>query len=259
MTSVLVPIRFDAPLVNPAPGGLYAATVWSDSGEGDPLRWLPSGVEVRPHNYGGEDAFGVWAAAWNAAEADLTEDDVKTGVRPLIPDPFVGMTVWASDEGKFHCEDPVVARVRAEQNLRLLEPVAVEAQFAARLLADAPSPAAAADLVDALGLLESAFATTNTLGFIHASPKWLPRACAAQLIVRSGVALKTPGGHSWIFGGGYVAGLGDTLVATSQPFGWRGPVAVKDAARLEHNKFAAVAERSVLVGYEALVGAAAIS
>lgn len=258
MTAVLAPIRFDAPLVNPAPGGLYPAAVWSDAAEGEALRWLPDGVEIRPHNYGGESAFGVWAAPWNAAESDLTEDDVKSGVRPDIPDPFVAMTVWASDEHRFFCADPAEARVRAQQNLRLLEPVAVESQFAARMLDDA-TPAAADDLIDAVGLLECQFAATNTLGFIHASPKWLPRACSAQLVQRTGAGLKTPAGHTWVFGGGYVGGLGDTLVATSQPFGWRSEVAVRDATDVAIDKFISIAERSILVGYEALVGAAAIS
>lgn len=257
MTVSFPPIRFDAPLVNPAPGGLYPVTVWADSGE-EALRWLREGVQIRPHNYGGEDAFGVWVAAWDASEADLTEDDVKTGVRPDIPDPFEAMTVWASDEGEFFQEEPAEARRRAEQNLRLLEQVAVETQFAARMLDDA-TLVAADDLIDAVGLLECRFAVTNTLGFIHASPKWLPRACAAQLVQRTGAGFKTPAGHTWVFGGGYVEGLGDTLVATSQPFGWRGPTKVYEASKVEHDKFTAIAERSMLVGYESLVGAAAIS
>lgn len=259
MTVSLQPIRFDAPLVNPAPNGLYAVTMWSDSGEGEALRWLPEGVEIRPHNYGGDDAFGVWAAAWNAAEADLTDEDVKTGVRPDIPDPFVPMTVWASDEVTFFQEEPAGARVRAQQNLRLLEQVAVESQFAARMLDDATPAATATDVVDAVGLLEEAFATTNTLGFIHAAPRYLARASASQLVIRSGAGLKTPAGHTWVFGGGYAAGLGDTLVATSQPFGWRSEVAVRDATDVAVDKFTSIAERSILVGYEALVGAATIS
>lgn len=256
MTGVLAPVVFDAPLVNPAAGGLFAATVWqTDDG---PLRWLPSGVGIRPYNYGGEDAFGVWTAPWDAALSDLTEVDVKTGERPEIPELFLPMTVYGYDQIRLDVEDETEAQVRAAQNLRLLEPVAVEGQFAERMLDDASTPTASDDLIEALGVLESAFAVTNTTGFVHASPKWLPRACASLLAVRSGVGLKTPGGHTWVFGGGYVEGLGDTLVATSQPFGWRGPVAVRGAVKPEWNRFAVIAERSLVVGYEAVIGAATI-
>ena len=71
--------------------------------------------------------------------------------------------------------------------------------------------------------------------------------------------LTTPAGHRWVFGGGYAAGgLGDTLVATSPIFGWRDEVALRDATKYEHNLFAAVAERSVLIGYEKNLGAATV-
>jgi hypothetical protein len=66
-------------------------------------------------------------------------------------------------------------------------------------------------------------------------------------------------GHRLVFGGGYVDGLGDTLVGTSQPFGWRNAVAIREAIDERHNLFVAIAERSVVVGYEALVGAVAIT
>lgn len=260
MTAVLSPIRFDAPLVNPSPGGLYAVTQWTDVPEGEPVRWLAEGVDVFPKNYGGDESFGVWTAPWNAVESDLTEDDVKTGVRPERLDPFVPITLWAADEVSLFLtgssRDEV--RVRAAQNLRMNEQVAVELAFAERMLDDAGTPTSAADLIDALGILESAFATTSTLGFIHVAPKYLPRATALQLVNRSGSALKTPGGHTWVFGGGYVDGLGDKLVATSQPFGWRTEPMLKAADAPDGSKFEAIAERSVLVVYEALVGAVEI-
>lgn len=41
----------------PAPNGLFGATQWTD--EDGPLRWLPSGVDVRVFNYGGGTQFGV--------------------------------------------------------------------------------------------------------------------------------------------------------------------------------------------------------
>ncbi len=83
-------------------------------------------------------------------------------------------------------------------------------------------------------------------------------AAAKGRIVRSGSGLKSPTGHQWVSGGGYVAGLVSTLVATSPLFGWRTDVKVHDAVKLEHNLFKAIAERSLVIGYEAAVGAAVI-
>lgn len=261
MTSSLLPVRFEAPLINPSPGGLFAATQWTELGADQPIRWLDSGVDVVPFNYGGDASFGVWSSPWNASESDLGEDDIKTGVRPDRPDPFVPLTLWAADEVDLFLtgSDRDEVRVRAAQNLRMQEQVAVELSFAERLLDDAGTPTGADDLVDALGILESAFATTSTVGYVHAHPKYLPRAASLQLLVRAGGGLKTPAGHTWVFGGGYVEGLGDVLVATSQPFGWRTEPVLRTAERPETGKFVAIAERAILVAYEALVGAVSIS
>lgn len=260
MSGVLSPVRFDAPLVNPSHGGLYSATQWTTVPAGEPARWLADGVDVYPMNYGGGESFGVWAAPWNAAESDLTQDDVKTGVRPERLDPFLPVTLWAADTVDLFLagETRDQVRVRAAQNLRMNEQVAVELVFAGRLLDDAGTPSSASDLVGALAVFESAFASASTVGFVHASPKWLPLAASMQLVVGSGSVLKTPGGQTWVFGGGYVDGLGEKLVATSQPFGWRTESVVRAADAVDGSRFQAVAERSVLVGYEALVGAVEI-
>ncbi|CQA09864.1 gp13 protein [Mycobacteroides abscessus] len=69
----------------------------------------------------------------------------------------------------------------------------------------------------------------------------------------------TPRGNTVIFGGGYVDGLDDVLVATSQVYGWRGDVQELESIEEKHNYFIAVAERSVLLGYEKLVAAVKIS
>lgn len=257
MTAVLTPLVFDAPLVNPAPSGLYAATAWQPV-DGPP-RWLDAGVQVRPRNYGGGTSFGVWTAPWTASQSDLTVDDVKTGHRPNIDEEFPAMTVWAYDEGKFHAEPQSAATERAQQVLRLEEQKAVEAAFSERLVSDAGATNAASDIVAAVSFLEGVLAKTNTLGFIHAGAHWAAYASQAQLIVRSGTSLKTPLGHTWVFGGGYVEGLSDVLVATSQPFGWRTDISVRDATNLKNNRFAAIAERSLVIGYEAAVAAAEIN
>jgi hypothetical protein len=257
MTTVLAPVYFEAPLVAPTSPGLYGATNWTE--EDGPLRWLDGGVQVRPHNYGGESAVGRWQASWCAGVADLTETDLKTGVRPAIPDPFEAITVWAYDECDLTAPSRDEVRTRAAQNLRLMEQPMVEQAVATRLLADAGAPAPAADLVEAVGTLEAAMSLTCTQGYIHASAGLAATAQRFGLIRSSGGVMVTPLGHRWVFGGGYVEALGDTLVATSPTFGWRSATTVRETIKAEYNEFVAIAERAVLVGYEKCVAAATIT
>jgi hypothetical protein len=254
MTTALQPQIFEAPLVNPAPTGLYGVTSWADQGE--PYRWLAAGMEIRSHNYGGEAAFGVWGADWCAHDADLSPADVKEGERPEFLAPFKAFTVWAED----HCDLTVPSQteiiIRAQQNMRLLEQNAVEREFATRMLLDAGGAPSVSGLVAAVGELEEAFAETNTLGLIHARPSLA--AVAAQALLLSGSG-KSPMGHRWVFGGGYAAGLGNKLVATSPTYGWRGEVTTRTTTKPEWNRFSAIAERSLLVGYESLIGAVTVN
>lgn len=255
----MLPVQFEVPLVNPSPQGLYGVTSWTDTPEGAPSRFLTAGVDLRVHNFGGAAAFGVWGASWCASADDLTDDDIKEGARPADLDTFEPMTLWAYDECDLTAPSRAEVRARVQQNLRLREPIAVERTFADRLLDDAPAPTAVADVVAAVAHLEAAFALTNTLGLIHASPALAAAASAANLVRASGTGLITPLGHKWVFGGGYVDGLDTVLVATSPTYGWRDQVAVRDTMKLEHNLFVAIAERSLLVGYEAAIGAAEIT
>lgn len=262
MTSGLAPVRFSPPLVNPSPNGLFAVTQWIESGPDDPIRWLPAGVDFfENYNYPGDDAFGVWEAEWCFSEADLTEQDVITGERAGVPDPYLAVTCWGYDECDMTSESQAEVRTRAQQVLRLREQVAAEREFAARLLVDAGTPDTASDILGAVARIEGLFAVTNTIGQIHASAEWAASAAQAQLIVRSGSVLRTPLGHLWVFGGGYVGGTGleDTIVGTSPTFGWRNQPVVRDAFKPENNRYFAIAERSVLVGFEALVGAVTVS
>lgn len=258
-TPVLAPVYFDAPLVNPAPFGLYAATMWTE--ETGPTRWLDSGVEVRGMNYGGDGASGVWDADWCTPPA--LDGPRKEGDRPGILDPFPAMTVWAYDECDLTEPSRAEVRQRAQQVFRLEEQTAVEREFAERLLIDAAATAegitSAADLTLAIGQLEAAFALTNTVGVIHLGAQWATVAAEARLMVRSGTAFTTPLGHRLVFGGGYVDGLGDTLVGTSTTFGWRNTVQVREAIDERRNLFLAIAERSLVIGYEACVGAVTIT
>lgn len=203
-------------------------------------------------NYGGETAFGIWGAGWCP---DPDSDEVKEGTRPDEPAPFDPLPVWSFDSCDLTTQSQVEVRARAERNLRLIEQTAIEREFSARLIADAPAGPAPADIVAAVGHLEAELAKTNTLGHIHASAQWAAAASAAQLVVPTRAGLRTPLGHTWVFGGGYVEGLGKALVATSPTYGWRNAVELRDAIDDHHpNTYLAIAERSVVVvGYEKAV------
>lgn len=257
MTTSLAPVTVDASLVNPAPNGLFASTSWTD--QDNPLRWLPSGINIRVFNYGGGTAHSVWDAAWCAAEEDLTLDDLKVGERPDFPDSFLAITTYAADDCDLTAASQAEVRSRAQQVFRLQEPLAVETKFATRLLSDAGTPTDASGLLAGVSFLEGLLAKTNTIGQIHASAEWAAYAVRAGVAIRTGNALKTPLGHQWVFGGGYVEALGAKLVATSPTLGWRGPVDVKDAPSYRVEEFTAVAERSLVVGYEWNVGAVTVT
>lgn len=251
----LATIEFDAPLVNPAPGGLFPATTWPADSETP--RWLPAGVQFKVWNYGGD--VKVWSPAWDVAEEDLGDDDVKTGVRPDNPDPFVAITMYAEDDGRPEAGEMSDAaqrqvQTRVSQNLRLLGPVLVEKALGARMISDSPINPSITDIAEAVGTIEEWFGETNTLGFIHASPAVAARAASKALIVRSGTGLKSPMGHTWVFGGGYGDALALKLCATSPTYGWRTEVAVRGDVRADHHGYSAVAEQSVVVGYETMLG-----
>jgi hypothetical protein len=334
---VLPAIPFAAPLVNPLPIGLYPLVDWDEVN--GPSRFLGEGVWVRPYNYGGAAAFGVWGAPWcgeveritisgtggtwsytwdgqaatglavNVSVADLqTAIDALSNVEPgsahvsspspgvylvshastadssvdgsdltgpaaaaktqpvrkegdRLPDtdPFGPVTVWASGT----CDMTDYGQSEAI-TLRLLEQVAVERELAERLLADSAAVTVErATLPSAISYLEGLLAETNTAGIVHASPQWASIGATqgqAGLWVRSGTAIMTQLGHSLAFGGGYVDGLGTTLVATSNPiFGWRDETALRTIFHPQTNEFIAIAERSVALAYEEIIGAVTVT
>ncbi|CAM3070391.1 hypothetical protein BST27_29660 [Mycobacterium intermedium] len=259
---LLPAIIFDPPQVPPNPYGLYSHVRWVQSG--DPFRaLLHQGVVIRPHNYGGEGAFGVWNAGWCEDPDSIAAEDRKHGTRPDAEelDPFTSETVYAFDHnacGDLSAEEIQATRDRALRNLLRLEQNAAERQLAVRMLADAGTPRATTDIVAALAHIETQFAITATAGFIHASSYWAAHAIRSQLAVRDGDRFVTPLGHTWVFGGGYADELDTVLVATSPIFGWRGETQINESIQHTTNEFIAVAERSVLLGYEKAVAAAEI-
>ncbi|SKT21235.1 translation initiation factor eIF-2B alpha/beta/delta subunit family protein [Mycobacteroides abscessus] len=250
-------IVFDPPQAPPLSDGLYQHVIWPDA-EDLPRFLLHEGVVIRPHNYGSATGFGVWGAAWSAKPDDINE--LKKGERPDTTNltPFKPETVFGADHN-YNADLTAASRQevrdRALRNLERNDSMAIERELAARMLADAGTPTAATGIVDALSKLEAAIGRTGAPAFIHASFGWSAHFSNARLL--SGIT--TPRGNTVIFGGGYVDGLNDVLVATSQVYGWRGDVQELESIEEKHNYFIAVAERSVLLGYEKLVAAVKIS
>jgi hypothetical protein len=256
--AALPALEFEVPLVNPAPGGLYTVTSWTEVT--GPSRFLGEGVRIHVRNFGGEQSTGVWESEWCVDPGD----QLKSGERPDNLDPFAPITCWAVDSCDLTAPSQQEVRERAAQNLRLLEQTAVEREFSERLLIEGiPNHAGVLSLTDAVAHLEKCFAETNTVGLIHASAGLAAYATKDNLVTRSGAALKTPMGHTWVFGGGYVDGLvasaGESvIVGTSPIYGFRNPVEVREAIDATHNTFIAIAERSLSLGFEHCVGAATI-
>lgn len=255
----MLPVRFEAPAINPSPFGLYAVTDWQPN-EG-PSRFL-TGVEIRPTGNFPGDQVGVWDAPW-CSVPDL-EGPRKEGTRRDGLDPFAPVTIWAIDICDLTAPSRTEVEQRAAQALRMRESVVFARQFADRLLTDAAAlPGAipaADDVVAALSIIEGEFAETNVLGYVHASPDWLPMLASAQLLTRSGPRWTTPGGHALVLDGGYRDGLGATMVATSAPLvGWRDEAAIRTSLDEHRNLYVAIAERTVLVGYEAVIGAVTVT
>jgi len=266
-TPVLQPIQFEPPLQNPSPYGLFAATDWQvpadvgNSPEGAAVRHL-NGVDFRPvGNYAGEGQFGIWPNDSCVGGEPVPNDMRKEGDRPVGLETFEPQVLWAYDECDLTPASQAEVRTRVQQILRLEEQVAFERQFSTRLLADADAlpgvMQTATSFKLAVGYLEAQMAMTNTLGYFHAGAQWASQEFG--LVIKSGTKWVSPLGHTWVFGGGYVDGLDDVIVATSPPYGWRDDVTVRTAIGERVNTFAAVAERTVLVGYEHLIAAVQIT
>lgn len=261
---VLQALQFEPPLQNPNPYGLFAATDWQvpaevgTSSEGDAVRHL-NGVTFRQvGNYGGDAQSGIWP---NDSCATGTVPDPalkKDGLRADADETYESVTLWAYDECDLTAPSRAEVRARAAQILRIEEQTNYEAEFAARLLADAGVVSQTATSFKlAVGYLEGVLALTNTTGYFHAGAQWASQEFG--LVIKSGTRWVSPLGHTWVFGGGYVNTLENTIVATSPPYGWRDDVTVREAIDERRNTFAAVAERTVLVGYEHLITAVEIT
>jgi hypothetical protein len=236
-----LPMTYQATPVAPITTGLYEAVTWA---EGE--RFAIAGVEIWPYNVGADVL--LWDIGWCEDVPDGTTKDPNPREEPLPP--FMPMVPYAVDECGMSAANRAEVPARARHQLALLEQVRVEAEFAERLLTEVPPPSGPFDFLAAVGELEAELAARGLRGWIHASPKFAALAREANLIVGTN---GTPLGHVWVFGGGYVDVLGDTLVATTEPIGWRSDVTVNTVEDHQHNRVYSVAERTVVVGYEAVL------
>jgi hypothetical protein len=251
---VLQPITFDPPQVALPVGGLYAVVNWDTSAV---PRFLDAGVDFRPHNTKLEGQVGRWTDDWLVTAAGTTGNKFSNRTT-AFPDTFTDWVIYSFDHN-YNADLTVESRdevkARALHALALLEPIRSETIFADRLKTDTIAPPAKSGLTATVGYLESEAAKLGLTGFIHASAQWAAYARERRLDT-NGVS---PLGHRWVYGGGYVAGLDNELVLTTQPFGWRSPAVVNDSIWHNKNQYVAVAERAVLIGYEAVIAAATVS
>lgn len=259
-------VEFDPPIVSPVQQGLFAvidaANAWENVGTGA-NRFSINGINVRNWNYGSESSTGIWGAGWCGRPDDETGYKGYNAERPDFPDPFDPITVWAWDACDFTAKSREEVERNAEHWLKIRGSQDVARAFADRMLTDA-TPVASTSFLDAVGKLEAEIAKTGLPGFIHASPYYAGFAADVQA-ARGENLPKTILDTTWVFDGGYVDGLEDVLVATSQPYGWKDAPAITTGAVEPSggvtyaNLFVAVAEQTFAVGYEKLISAVTVT
>lgn len=244
---MLPPFDYPAPMVNPSMTGLYAVATLIPAAS--PASRLSGGVIIHPVNCGGN------AGLWPADPCAPTGDASKHGERPLPSAAFVPVTVWGWDQCDLaEPEDALLSR--AEQALTLSEQGMVESALAVRLAADGAPLGTATDIVDAVGKLELALADAGIVGVIHANARVAAIAEDKGMIIRTGSALRTPLGHLWAFGAGYDFGV---LHATGTPTVWRDAITARTSIAPFENLRVAVAERTILAGYECHIAAVTVA
>lgn len=233
-------VEYEAPLVNPVGGGLYAAATVIPA----PAHWT-WGVSIRPINCG--NGFGTWDVTDPCAEPDPEVRKIGSRTPPL--DPFLPVVTWGYDECDPQETDEQVL-TRARQNQRLGEQLVVESTFGQRLLTEAIDLGAVGDLFEAVSVLESELAQLGVTGVLHAASGWAAIASVQSQILGTGAVKRSPLGHAWAFGGGYVDTLDNVIVATGPITVWQGAIQEQAALDAYKNLRAAVVERAVIVGYE---------
>lgn len=238
---MLPPFDYLAPQVNPTYTGLYAVATLIDT---TLATRLSGGVRIHPVNCGGN--AGTWPSDPCAA---VPGELRKAGTRPTPADPFSPVTVWGWDQCD-PTETEADVRSRAEQAVRLSEQGMVESALSLRLATDDAPLGTAGNVVDAVGQLEQALAEAGITGVIYANARVAAAADDHGLIIRTGGALRTPLGHLWAFGAGFEYGV---MHATGIPTVWRDAFTTKSTLDPFENLRVAVAERTVVAGYECYI------
>ncbi|MEV0543791.1 hypothetical protein [Nocardia salmonicida] len=255
MPNAIPALDFEARPVPSAGQGLYAAaTIFEIDG---PARHL-GGVNVRPYNC--DEGFGTYSALM----CDPAEPAIKAALRALPGETFEPVVVWAADEcATDSTEDEVQARAIHTRTLK--EPLLVESAFATRLLADAGAPTVVSSLAEGLGVLEEFLGEQGYAGYIHAARRWAGPLSEYRWTNQTGAVLRSPGGHGYVFGGGYADTLGTTLIATGPLYVWRTEpfnqvVTTGSSPVPEHNNSVyGLSERIVVAGYECAILAVTIT
>ena len=257
MTAVIQAIVYDPPLVSANNSGLYDVVAWQQDGS-EPIRFFDSGVRFRPWNTGLENQVGVWDENWLVSASAVASSKSKDRT-DSFPDPFTSTIVYAWDHnynGDLTVEARSEVDSRARHAMDLMEATVVESSVADRLITDAATlTTTKTGLVAALGYIEGVLAQKGIDGFLHVGAQYAAYAAQSRLNNNG----RTPMGHRWVFGGGYVDALGAQIVVTTQPYGWRGPATVTPAfIQYDKNQYLAVAERSTVIGYETVLAAVTI-
>lgn len=246
----------------PYPRGLYEHVNWIQDG-GVPRFLMEDGLVIRPANFNAE--IGAWDKDWCVDPDTLIPSDYKLAERGAFDEdhPFTHDVAYGADRsftGNLHADERQRVRDRALNNILRLEQMVTERNLADRLIADITAQSittlTATSPAIAIAKLEDAAAETGVGGLlIHGKPYWAS-------IYPDGFteSLETKVGHlQYVAGGGYVQGLTNRLVLTSPVLGWRSDLESNEALKLQYNQFIAVAERSVLLGYEKIVATVTIS
>lgn len=261
MTSSLLALTHEPALLGPPSKGLFEAVSWQQ--EGEPLRFLAAGVTVRQPNFVDTLQVGVWGEAWNVAAVDVTTDKIiKRG--DLTDLDFLPFTLYAYDQDpcphRLMDEARSAVQSRATALLARHEQTQAELKLAATLTANTPTPGTAANLGEAVSLIEIGLADAgldSSDGFVFANVEDATALLSAQFIEKRGGQFFTALDYRVIFTTELVAA--GSLRATPQLYGWRGSITTRDHIEHTANDYIAIAERSMVIGYEAVVVAADVT
>lgn len=261
LTTAAIARNATAEAVASALNALEGVDVTVTGGPGPGTPWVITFLEPQgPRPLMVADGSGLTGGTAPAVDVTSTHTGIlKTGNRNAALDPFAAVQPWAFDQCDPQETDAQVI-ARATQTLRLQEPLFVESAFASRLLDDDGTPGTADSLLDAISQLDVALGLAGYTGVIHASRKFAAFAANNSLIIGSAASsvLRTPLGHVWAFGGGYDDVLGDTIVATGPISIWQDDLFTQAALDPNTNTRIAVAERTVVVGYECFISSVTV-